>query len=376
MITLGIEEEVQVVDGRGQLVAHDLAAGLAEHATPEGMLDREIHRCVIELKTRVCGSVDELLAALRTVRAAARRKAGAQGQRILIAGLHPTAYWQEQPLHEGPDWPHYARLVAEYQDVARAAFSFGMHLHLGFADGTPRMPIMNRLRHVLPEVLALSASSPFFEGRDTGLHSWRHGLLDRYPRMGTPDIWSSERHYASHVERLRRVGCIHADQALWQDIRLHHRYGTLEVRIMDAHPDLERIGLIATLLKWEAETLEEELRDGRQGLVWERACIEENKWRARRYGLGAQWIDWDRDEASSTGVHFERWWRRLAPRAAGHAERAYWERRLADALTAGTFADELRARVACDADWAATLRWMADRAEEPAPALASVGGWA
>jgi carboxylate-amine ligase len=375
MITLGLEEEVQVVDGHGRLVAHDLT-GLAEHTTPEGMLDREIHRCVIELKTRVCADVDELVAALRTVRATARRRAASQGQRIVIAGLHPTAHWQQQPMHEGPQYPHYSRLIAEYQDVARAAFSFGMHLHLGFPEGAPRMAVMNRLRHVLPEVLALSASSPFFEGRDTGLHSWRHSLLDRYPRMGTPDVWTSERHYQAHVERLRKVGCIQADQGLWQDIRLHHRYGTLEVRIMDAHPDLQRIGLIATLLHWEAQTLLEELREGEQGLVWERACIDENKWRARRYGLGAQWIEWDRDEICSTAVHFERWWRRLAPRASGHAERAHWERCLADALGSGTFADALRARAAADADWSATLRWMADQAEDELPALARAEGWA
>jgi carboxylate-amine ligase len=376
MITLGIEEEVQVVDAYGQLATHDLASGLAEYATPEGLLDKEIHRCVIELKTRVCRGVHELVGALRAVRAMARRKAAAQGQRILIAGLHPTARWQRQPMHEGPEYPHYNRLIAEYQDVARAAFSFGMHLHLGFSDGAPRMAIMNRLRHVLPEVLALSASSPFLEGRDTGLHSWRHSLLDRYPRMGTPDVWTSERHYQAHVDRLRQVGCIHPEQGLWQDLRLHHRYGTLEVRIMDAHPHLERIGLIATLLKWEAQTLEEELREGRQGLVWERACIDENKWRARRHGLAAQWIEWDRDEVCGTAAHFERWWRRIAPCAASHPERAYWERRLADALDEGSYADALRTQAARDADWTTTLQWMVDQGEDELPALAHAEGWA
>lgn len=376
MITLGIEEEVQVVDEYGQLVAHELDRDMQAHVTPEGLLDREIHRCVIELKTRICTDVDQLVGALRAVRATARRKAAAQGQHLLIAGLHPTARWQQQPMHEGPQYPHYTKLIAEYQDVARAAFSFGMHLHLGFRPDAPKMAIMNRLRHVLPEALALSASSPFLEGRDTGMHSWRHSLLDRYPRMGTPDIWSSERHYQAHVERLRRVGCIQPDQGLWQDIRLHHRYGTLEVRIMDTHPDLERIELIATLLKWEAETVQEELYRGRQGLVWERSWIDENKWRARRHGLDAQWIEWDRDEVCGTSVHFERWWRRLAPRARSHAERAHWERRLADALSEGTFAEALRARARLDQDWTCTLQWMIERADEEAPVLAQAEGWA
>jgi carboxylate-amine ligase len=294
---------------------------------------------------------------------------------LLIAGLHPTARWQEQAMHLGPAFPHYTALVAEYQDISRSAFSFGMHLHLGFEPGAPRMAIMNRLRHVLPEALALSASSPFFEGRDTGLQSWRHSLLDRYPRMGTPDVWASEDAYAAHVERLRRTGCINADQGLWQDLRLHHRYGTLEIRIMDTHPELARIGLIATLLKWEAETLEIELRHGRAGPPWDRACIDENKWRARRHGLAARWIDWDREEVLDTATRFERWWSRIAPRAAHAAERQYWERELADALAEGTLADRLRARVQLDERWSSTLAWLIAQGEAGEMALPRAEGW-
>lgn len=375
MVTLGMEEEVQVVDGHGQLAAHDFASGLTEYATAEGLMDREIHRCVIELKTRICSSVTELVGALGVLREQARRKAAAQGQRILIAGMHPTARWQQQAMHEGPAFPHYTRLIDEYQDVARSAFSFGMHLHLGFDPGAPRIDIMNRLRHVLPEVLALSASSPFFEGRDTGLHSWRHSLLDRYPRMGTPDPWDSEQAYEAHVQRLRTVGCIHEGQGLWQDIRLHHKYGTLEVRVMDTHPELDRIGLIATLLAWEAQTIEHELRAGRARPVWSRACIDENKWRARRHGLDAEWIDWDRDEVCSTAAHFERWWSRIAFQAPNAAERAHWERQLADALALGTFAEALRRRAEIDADWPTTLRWMASLGADDACLLQQAGGW-
>jgi len=374
MVTLGLEEEVQVVDAHGELTPHDFTGELAGQAG-EGAMDREIHRCVIELKTRICHSVPDLVAVLSGLRQQARRRAAQQGQQLLIAGLHPTARWQEQAMHLGPAFPHYTALVAEYQDISRSAFSFGMHLHLGFEPGAPRMAIMNRLRHVLPEALALSASSPFFEGRDTGLQSWRHSLLDRYPRMGTPDVWASEDAYAAHVERLRRTGCINADQGLWQDLRLHHRYGTLEIRIMDTHPELARIGLIATLLKWEAETLEIELRHGRAGPPWDRACIDENKWRARRHGLAARWIDWDREEVLDTATRFERWWSRIAPRAAHAAERQYWERELADALAEGTLADRLRARVQIDERWSSTLAWLIAQGEECEMALPRAEGW-
>lgn len=375
MVTLGMEEEVQVVDEYGQLVAHDFSAGLAKYATTEGLMDREIHRCVIELKTRICANVTELIASLGALRAQARRKTAAQGQQILIAGMHPTAHWQQQAMHVGAKFPHYSRLVDEYQDVARSAFSFGMHLHLGFAAGAPRIGIMNRLRHVLPEVLALSASSPFSEGRDTGLQTWRHSLLDRYPRMGTPDPFDDEQAYEKHVCRLRHVGCLQPDQGLWQDIRLHHKYGTLEVRVMDTHPELARIALIATLLSWEAQTIEHELRSGREGPVWSRACIDENKWRARRHGLAAQWIDWDRDEVCSTAVRFERWWSRIAFQAPNAAERGHWERQLADALAQGTFADMLRRRSRDDMDWPATLRWMASLGFDDRCLMQHAEGW-
>ena len=366
MITLGMEEEIQIIDDQGELVAHDFSADFVEATVPEGLMDKEIHRCVIETKTRICRTVPQLLSCVRLMRGQARRRAASQGQRILIAGIHPTSAWQQQPMHEGAEFPHYASLIDEYRDVSRGALSFGMHLHLGFELGAPRMAIMNRLRHVLPEVLALSASSPFFEGRDTGLQSWRHSLLDRYPRMGTPDAWESEQHYQAHVDRLRAVGCLGEDQGLWQDIRLHHRYGTLEVRIMDTHPDLVRIGLITTLLKWEAETLQLEIRAGRQGPVWSRACIDENKWRARRHGLHAQWIDWNRDTVSDTPEHFERWWSRVAPRAKDAAERSYWERHLADALIQCTFADVLRQQALRHGDWKTTLQWMASLASDDA----------
>jgi len=359
MVTLGMEEEVQVVDRMGQLAPHDLKLGLEDVRSCEGALDKEIHRCVIELKTRVCHNVDEMVSALANLRGTALRKAAMQDQQLIIAGLHPTAQWQQQQMHEGPDYPHYHRLLDEYGDIARGAMSFGMHMHFGFTDEAPKIQIMNRLRHVLPEALALSASAPIFEGRDTGLQSWRHSLLDRYPRMGTPDIWRDEHELDAHLGRLRRMGCIGESQGLWQDLRLHGTYGTLEVRIMDTHPDLDRIGLIATLLKWEVETLELELRTGTEGPIWSSPCIDENRWRARRHGLRAQWIDWTREEVCDTQRHFARWWSRIADRAQSLRERDYWERRLADALDQGTFADSLRQRAARQGSWFSTLQWMA-----------------
>lgn len=369
MLTLGIEEEVQVVDGGGQLAVHDLGDDPRALVLAEGELGTEIHRCAIELKTRVCRDVAGLVAALAGLRAHARRRAARCGQALIIAGLHPLARGTAQPMHLDAGHRHYRALVAEYQDVARAACSFGMHLHIGLPAGMPRMPVMNRLRHVLPEALALSASAPIVAGRDTGLQSWRHSLLDRYPRMGIPDAWDSDVAYRAHVDHLRRAGCIEPTQGLWQDLRLHHHYGTLEVRIMDATPSLRRIGLIATLLAWETRAIIDELAHGGAVAPWPRALIEENKWRARRHGLQARWIDWSRDETCTTAERFARWWTRLA-RYAPHAQaRRYWARELADAIDAGTFADRLRAQVARRTGWADTLAWMVAESHGEPPLL-------
>jgi glutamate---cysteine ligase / carboxylate-amine ligase len=175
--------------------------------------------------------------------------------------------------------------------------------------------VMNKLRAVLPEVLALSVNSPFFDGRDTGLESWRHSLLGRYPRMGIPDIWPDEDAYFAHIESLRRLGSIGPDRGMWDDLRLHHRYGTLEVRICDAVFSLERIWLIVALLQCETMTLVEEARRGALGEPEPRIWIEENKWRARRYGMAANFIDWRRNENVAAPVRYERWLARILPAA-------------------------------------------------------------
>lgn len=369
MLTLGIEEEMQVVDGAGRLVPHDWSVAPRALTFPEGELGGEIHRCVIELKTRICRNVPDLVAAVAGLREHARARAAAQRQALIVAGVHPLARGTVQPMHLDAAHPHYRALVAEYQDVARGACSFGMHLHIGLPADMPRVPVMNRLRHVLPEALALSASAPIVEGRDTGLQTWRHSLLDRYPRMGIPVVWESDAAYHAHIDRLRRTGCIEPAQGMWQDLRLHHHYGTLEVRIMDATPSLRRIGLIATLLAWEARAIIDDLAHGTATAPWSRALIDENKWRARRHGLQARWIDWTHDRVETTPAHFARWWARLARYAPHAAARRYWERELADALDAGTFADRLRAQLGRRTGWPQTLRWMIDESHGDLPLL-------
>jgi carboxylate-amine ligase len=201
---------------------------------------------------------------------------------------------------------------------------------------------MNALRSVLPEVLALSVNSPFHEGRDTGLASWRHSVLGRYPRMGVPEIWPDERTYFDHIELLRRLGSIEPDQGMWDDLRLHHRYGTLEVRICDAVHSLDRVWLIVALLQCEVMTLLAEAAAGTLPPPEPRSWIEENKWRVRRHGLEASLVDWRRNEAVPTAVRYERWLSRILPAA---VKLGIWPRielAMDAALSSGTGADQQR----------------------------------
>ena len=344
-VTLGVEEELQVVDARtGALAAHDIASTKKAFGNGPGGITSEIHQCTIELQTPIAGTPDEIASVLWSLREFAQKQAAMQGQKLLAAGLHPFSPWQDQPLHSDPQrYPHYANLLREYGDVARGAMSFGLHVHLGLPDPKLRMPVMNKLRSVLPEVLALSVNSPFYEGRDTGLESWRHSLLGRYPRMGIPDNWPDEDAYFGYIKALRHLGSIGPDRGLWDDLRLHHVYGTLEVRICDAVFSLERLWLIVALLQCETMVLVEEALRGSLGEPEPRHWIEENKWRARRYGLTAAFVDWRRNENVAAPVRYERWLARILPAA---VKLGIWPRvelAVAGALQAASPASQQRA---------------------------------
>ncbi|HEY7978886.1 MAG TPA: YbdK family carboxylate-amine ligase [Rhizomicrobium sp.] len=344
IVSLGVEDELQVVDAlTGALAPFDIERAKAALPDGPGAITCEIHKCTVELQTPICTSPDAIASSLSFLRSFARKQAARQGQDVLAAGLHPFSTWQSQPVYQDPEsYPTYAWLLQEYGEVARSALSFGLHVHLGLPDAKLRIPVLNALRSVLPDVLALSANSPFHEGRDTGLASWRHSVLGRYPRMGIPDAWPDEQAYFNHIARLRRLGSIASHQGMWDDLRLHHRYGTLEVRICDAVYSLERIWLIVALLQCEVMVLAQEAARGSLPEPEPRIWIEENKWRARRYGLAASLVDWRRDEAVATQARYDRWLARLFPVA---KKLGLWPRlevAVAAALMKGTEADQQR----------------------------------
>lgn len=315
LITLGAEEELQIVDQQTlELVAHDFERGQRDFPDRNGSSSCELHKAVVELQTPICHTPDQIVASVADMREIIRQRAQAQGQRILSAGVHPFSNWKEQEINKDlHKHQHYIRLVDEYADIMRSLVSYGFHVHLGLPKGIPAMAVFNSLRHSLAPVLAISLSSPFYEGRDTGMQSWRHSMLDRLPRMGTPDIWRSEEEYFKHIDLLRKVGTLEAQHGMWEDLRLHHHYHTLEVRICDATPSLEHIWLITALLQCEVATLVQDYQRGRLPTPLSRACLEENKWRVRRRGLGATLIDWNTETSISLSDYFDQWLSRLSP---------------------------------------------------------------
>lgn len=343
-VTLGVEDELQVVDARSfALAPFDVERANKALPTGIGSFACELHKCTVELQTPICRMPDEIAASLSFLRAAAREQTASDGKCVLAAGLHPFSTWQSQPVHDDPAlYSTYAYLLGEYADLARSGVSFGLHVHLGLPDAKLRMPVMNALRSRLPDVLALSVNAPFHEGRDTGLASWRHSLLGRYPRMGIPDVWPDEQAYFEHIKRLRRWGSIRPNQGMWDDLRLHDRYGTLEVRICDAVHSIERVWLIAALLQCEATVLMDEATRGILPEPEPRVWIEENKWRVRRHGLNASLVDWPNDDVISTPTRFDRWLARIAPIAKTLDLWPRIERALTDALAEGTSADQQR----------------------------------
>ncbi len=339
--TLGAEEELQVVDGQTwDLSPHDYEASARAWPEEVAEVDREIHRCVLEVKTPICAGGPEVARHLARLRRRAHRWAGAQGQRVLAAGLHPFGDWRTQAVHEKP---HYDHLMREYRDVAHGNLTFGLHLHVGLPDPATRMAVMNLLRQDLPLLLALSTSSPFFEGRDTGLHGWRHKVFDKYPRTGIPDPWPDEASYAAHRERLVRTGCLEPGFMLWEDLRLHARYGTLEVRICDANASLATNELLADLVQALAASWDLAVRRGQAPRPLPAALIEENKWRACRHGLSGAYVDWGRDEELTAREAFQRLLARVAEAAEALGSFARIEQGLWRAFFLGTSAERQRA---------------------------------
>jgi carboxylate-amine ligase len=288
--TLGIEEEFQLVDATtGRLKAGiiplvDLAkTTLGEHIKPEFL------QCTAETITGVCPSIAAVRAEALYLRSNIARLADSLGMRLISAGTHPTDDWLGQPR---TDNPRYAALEEELQDVARSILIFGLHVHVGIENRDHLIEIMNQARNFIPHALALSANSPFWQGRKTGYKSFRTIIWQRFPRSGLPEIFTCAADFERYVTTLVTTNCIDNGRKIWWDLRPHPILSTLEFRICDMPATLDETIALAALFQALVARLDWMRARGQSLKLYPNSLLNENKWRAARYGLEGKLIDY------------------------------------------------------------------------------------
>jgi len=288
LLTVGVEEEYPIIDASGALHSH-IDTLLAEAAPRLGdKVKREMMQSVVEVGTTICENVDQARDQLGEMRQTLADLLKPEGMRIACAGTHPFSRWQEQQI---TDSDRYKMLVEELQDVVRSLVIFGLHVHVGIPDPELRIEVLNEARYFLPHLLALSTSSPFWMGRNTGLKSYRSVVWSNFPRTGIPPDLSSFDEYQNYVELLVKTGSIDDGKKIWWDLRAHPSFPTLEFRVCDMPTRLEETICLAALMQAICAKLMS-LRARNLGFrKYMPALIAENKWRAIRYGLDGNLID-------------------------------------------------------------------------------------
>jgi len=292
---IGIEEEYQTIDPvtrnlRSHISTEILEKGrmlLAEQVKPE------LHQSVVEVGTGVCENISQARQDLRSIRRQMITLARENGLRISGGGTHPFALWREQEIY--PD-ERYRTIVEDMKSVARANLIFGLHIHIGIEDRETAIQIMNGARYFLPHILALSTSSPFWEGYDSGLRSYRCKVFDKFPRTNIPDVYSSWSEFENYVNLLIRTNCIDNAKKLWWDIRPHPHFPTLEFRICDMPTRMDDTLAIAALCQAVIAKLFYLHSQNLTFRHYSRALIMENKWRAARYGMDGKLIDFGKQK--------------------------------------------------------------------------------
>src|SRR5215813_9031742 len=292
--TLGIEEEFQIVDPQTRELRSHVAEILEEGKMLLGeQIKPEMIQSQIEVGTGICKNIQEARADITRLRSIISALAEKNGLVIVAASTHPISRWQDQKIFEDE---RYELLVQELQTVARSLLIFGLHVHVGVADPERRIHIMNEARYFLPHLLALSTSSPFWMGHDTGLKSYRTAVFRRFPRTGIPDRFESWSEYENYIRLLVDLHCLDNAKKIWWDIRPHPTFGTLEFRICDV-PTAPRATIAIAALAQAIIVKLYKLRIRNLGFrTYHRRLIEENKWRAARYGLDGKLIDFGRRE--------------------------------------------------------------------------------
>ncbi len=287
-LTIGVEEEYQIIDpGTRELQSYITQLLQADQRILE-QVKPELHQSIVEVGTTVCRTPAQVRDELVKLRRSVMGLAAQNGLKIAAAGTHPFASWTKQEI---TPLERYLGVKQDMQDLAQQLLIFGTHVHVGIEDREFLIDAMNVARYVLPHILCLSTSSPFWMGRNTGLKSYRSVLFRGFPRTGVPRIVQSWGDYAYLLETLTKTGCIPDGSKIWWDVRPNWSYPTLEFRICDVCTRVDEAVCIAAIVQAVVAKIWKMRRDNTTFRVYASDLIEENKWRAVRYGLQGRMID-------------------------------------------------------------------------------------
>ncbi len=290
--SLGIEEEFQILDGEtlGLVSGIESILGVFEGDKQADRVKPELLQSVVEVSTRIARTVPEAVEDLADLRSRLRQAAEEHDASIASAGTHPFARYRRQEITERP---RYVRIARRLRWLAERQVIFGLHIHVGIGSADKAMACANGMRRLLPALLALSANSPFWQGRATGLASNRIKVNESLPRAGMPPVFDSFAEFEVWVDTGVRTGCFPDYTHLWWDMRPHPRLGTLEIRICDAQTRLDSVASVTALVQSLVATIGSDFDCGAVAAPGPDVVIEENRWRATRDGLDAMLIDFD-----------------------------------------------------------------------------------
>ncbi len=293
--SIGIEEEYLLVErGSGALITEQ-PPGILEKVADlhHGLVARELFSSQLEIGTGICTDFKHLRADIGLLRLAVTEAASDYGLAPIAASSHPFASPHQQKVTEGE---RYQALADDLQGVSRGLVISGLHVHVGIEDPDLRVDLMNQVTYFLPHLLALSTSSPFWEGRNTGLKSYRMAVFRSLPRTGLPEKFDSWAEYRRHVDVLVQAGVIEDSTKVWWDIRPSERYPTLEMRVTDLPTRMEDTVAVAAMYVCLLRMLWRLKLENRRWRSYANFLVSENLWRAERYGIGDRLIDFGKGE--------------------------------------------------------------------------------
>jgi carboxylate-amine ligase len=295
--TLGIEEEFQIIDPTTRDLSHKRHSIIDKGEATGEQIKAEMHQSVVEVATKICKDITEARTELFKLRRMVADLADKDDLKIAGAGTHPFAQWEEQLI---TNHPRYEEIINEMQDAARSNLIFGLHVHVGMPSRDVAVFMMNSLRYFLPHIFALSTSSPFWEGRNTGFKSFRTKVFDKFPRTGLPDTFNDASHFDKFIEVLVKTNCIDNGKKIWWDLRAHPYYNTIEFRICDVTMRADETIGLAALMQALTVKLYQLMKNNIGWRKYDKALINENKWRAARFGISGKLIDFGKQEEVPT----------------------------------------------------------------------------